>query len=380
LEDTYISVSRPLVLQTTGAHCMVRVRFDNVTKKFGEVVAVDGMSLSVEDGEFFTFLGPSGCGKTTALRILAGFYKPDQGTIYFDDEIVNDVPPFERNTGMVFQTYALWPHMNVFENVAYGLAIRKVPRDEAKRRVAEALRLVGLQGFEERLPSELSGGQQQRVALARALVIEPKVLLLDEPLSNLDAKLRVQTRVEITRLQKKLRITTVYVTHDQEEALCISDRIAVIEKGRVQQVGSPTEIYEKPQNQFVADFIGVANFLRGRIVGFSQDKRAIVLTDNGTKFETVYDGEISVGAPVLLSFRPEAVEIQEDGEGIGAKNFIEGKIRLASYLGDTVRYEVQAQDGVFKVDVHNPSGKRLLFEGERVRLSFDPALGRILPT
>jgi iron(III) transport system ATP-binding protein len=358
---------------------MVRVRFEDVTKKFGEVVAIDRVNLSINDGEFFTLLGPSGCGKTTALRILAGFYKPDRGAVYFDDEIVNDVPPFERNTGMVFQTYALWPHMNVFENVAYGLTLRRVPRDETRRRVTEALRLVGLEGFEERLPSQLSGGQQQRVALARALVIEPKVLLLDEPLSNLDAKLRVQTRVEITRLQKKLRITTVYVTHDQEEALCISDRIAVIDKGRIQQVGSPTEIYERPQNQFVADFIGVANFLRGKIIETIKENRAIVETDNGTRFEAVHDGEISVGAPVLLSFRPEAVVIEQAGRTAETKNLIEGKVRLASYLGDTVRYEIQAVDGLIKVDVHNPAGKRLLSEGERVRLSFDPTSGRILP-
>jgi len=359
---------------------MVKVRLEDVTKKFGEVVAVDRMSLSTNEGEFFTLLGPSGCGKTTALRMIAGFYKPDQGRICFDNEIVNDVPPFKRNTGMVFQTYALWPHMNVFENVAYGLALRKVPRDETRERVAEALRLVGLEGFEKRLPSELSGGQQQRVALARALVIEPKVLLLDEPLSNLDAKLRVQTRVEITRLQKELGITTVYVTHDQEEALCISDRIAVIDKGKVQQVGPPTEIYEKPQTRFVADFIGVANFLRGKIVGLGAEGRAIVETEGGTRVEAVLDSDVSVGASVLLSFRPEAVQIEEEGKATGSKNLIEGKVRLASYLGDTVRYEVEAQDGVFRVDVHNPFGKKLLAEGEAIRLSFEPASCRVLPT
>jgi len=360
---------------------MVKVRLEDVTKTFGEVVAVDQMNLQMNDGEFFTLLGPSGCGKTTALRIVAGFYKPDCGTVYFDSEVVNDVPPFKRNTGMVFQTYALWPHMNIFENVAYGLTIRKVPKNEIRKRVAEALQLVGLEGLERRLPSELSGGQQQRVALARALVIEPKVLLLDEPLSNLDAKLRVQTRVEITRLQKKLGITTIYVTHDQEEALCISDSIAVMNKGQVQQVGSPRVIYEKPENQFVADFIGVANFLKGILVKLDKEsKMAIVETEGGTRFEVMQDADIPKGANVLVSFRPEALEIGDSTKDVLSKNQIDGKVKLASYLGDMVRYEVEAMNRTFRVDVHNPMGKKLFSDGETVRLSFPPSSGRILPT
>jgi spermidine/putrescine ABC transporter ATP-binding subunit len=358
---------------------MVSVRLENVTKRFGDSVVVDQVDLSIKDGEFFTLLGPSGCGKTTTLRIVAGFYKPDEGEIYFDGDLMNEVPPFRRNTGMVFQTYALWPHMNVFDNVAYGLTIRKVPKEDIKRRVSEALRLVGLEGFEKRLPSELSGGQQQRVALARALVIEPKVLLLDEPLSNLDAKLRVQTRVEITRLQKKLRITTLYVTHDQEEALCISDNIAVMNKGRIQQVAAPRVIYERPVNQFVADFIGVANFLGGTVVDFNvESKRAIVETEDGGRFEVLQDEKISAGSSVLISFRPEVVEMEDSGKTTGSVNRIEGKVRIASYLGDTVRYEVETKNRVFRVDVHNPAEKKLFREGESVQLSFNPSSALII--
>ncbi len=358
---------------------MVRVRLDNVTKKFGTFTAVKDMNLDIKDGEFFTFLGPSGCGKTTALRMIAGFYRPDTGSIYFDEEAVDAVPPFRRNTGMVFQTYALWPHMNVFGNISYGLNLRKVPREETKSRVAEALRLVGLEGLEKRLPSELSGGQQQRVALARALVIEPKVLLLDEPLSNLDAKLRVQTRVEITRLQKKLRITTIYVTHDQEEALSISDRIAVIDKGQVQQVDPPRSIYERPANRFVADFIGVANFLEGRVSGVDPSRKVVTIeADGGGSFDVIHTEQIQMGARVLISVRPEALELQRKDRVAATRNILDGKIRLASYLGDTVRYEVEVRDKVFRVDVQNPSAKDVLSEGQAVTLSFEPAGANIL--
>jgi len=359
---------------------MVTVRLEDVAKRFGEVVVVDRVNLLINDGEFFTLLGPSGCGKTTTLRIVAGFYRPDQGNLYFDNELMNEVPPFKRNTGMVFQTYALWPHMNIFDNVAYGLTVREVPKETIKKRVSQALQLVGLEGFERRLPSELSGGQQQRVALARALVIEPKVLLLDEPLSNLDAKLRVQTRVEITRLQKKLGITTIYVTHDQEEALCISDRIAVMNKGLIQQVASPRTIYERPDNQFVADFIGVANFINGTFAELNKESRiAIVETEDGARFEVIQDVDIPMGARVLLSFRPEAVEIEDEAKAVKSRNTIGGKVRLASYLGDMVRYEVEARDRTFRVDVHNPIGKKLFSDGEKVRLSFPPSSGHILP-
>ena len=241
----------------------MRIDIQNVTKRFGAMAAVSDVNLSIEEGELFTLLGPSGCGKTTLLRLIAGFYAPDNGQIRFDGRRVNDVPPSERGIGMVFQNFALWPHMTVHENVAYGLKLRKVPGNEIADRVGVVFEKVKLSGFGDRYPGQLSGGQQQRVALARALVLNPKILLLDEPLSNLDAKVRVQVRQEIRKLQKELGITTMYVTHDQEEALTLSDRIAVFNQGKVFQVGPPKELYERPDNRFVADFIGINNLIDG---------------------------------------------------------------------------------------------------------------------
>src|SRR5882724_6288361 len=243
----------------------MKIWIDGVVKRFGAVTAVDRAELTVEDGELFTLLGPSGCGKTTLLRLLAGFYQPDSGEIRFGDRIVSGLLPYERNIGMVFQNYALWPHMTVEANVAYGLKLRKLATAEIAARLAEGLRKVNLTGFESRYPGQLSGGQQQRVALARALVLNPDILLLDEPLSNLDAKIRVQVRAEIRKLQQELGITTIYVTHDQEEALSLSDRVAVMKDGRVLQVGIPKELYERPVNRFVADFVGTNNLLPGRV-------------------------------------------------------------------------------------------------------------------
>ncbi|HDI75300.1 MAG: ABC transporter ATP-binding protein [Thermoprotei archaeon] len=256
---------------------MVVVRLKNVSKRFGKVVAVDDVTLEIKEGEFFTFLGPSGCGKTTTLRIIAGLEYPDKGRIFFDDEDVTDVPPYKRNTGMVFQNYALWPHMTVFENISYGLKIRGYSKHEIKKKVDEVLELVQLKGLENRYPTQLSGGQQQRVALARALVIEPKVLLLDEPLSNLDARLRVEMREELKRLQKELKITTIYVTHDQEEALVISDRIAVMRQGRIMQVGEPDEVYRRPKNLFVATFLGRCSLIEGKVVDVDKDLVTIAI-------------------------------------------------------------------------------------------------------
>jgi iron(III) transport system ATP-binding protein len=231
------------------------VQLKNITKKFDDVIAVNNISLTIHNGEFFSLLGPSGCGKTTVLRIIAGFYVPTSGEVLFNDKDVSTVPPNKRNTGMVFQNYALFPHMTVFENVAFGLRARKIPKQECRKRVDSALELVDLSGYCKRKVTLLSGGQQQRVALARAIVIEPAILLMDEPLSNLDAKLRRETRDQIRNLQKKLKITTIYVTHDQEEALTLSDRIAVMEKGVCQQMGTPDEIINNPANEFVASFI-----------------------------------------------------------------------------------------------------------------------------
>ena len=241
----------------------MRIDLQHVTKRFGAAAAVNDINLTIQEGELFTLLGPSGCGKTTLLRSIAGFYTPDEGKVCFDDQVVNDMPPNERGIGMVFQNFALWPHMTVYDNVAYGLKLRGTASGELAARVAAVFDKVKLAEFGRRYPGQLSGGQQQRVALARALVLNPKILLLDEPLSNLDAKVRVQVRQEIRKLQKELGITTMYVTHDQEEALTLSDRIAVLNQGRVVQVGAPKALYERPDNRFVADFIGINNLIDG---------------------------------------------------------------------------------------------------------------------
>ena len=243
----------------------MRITVQGLTKRFGPLEVVSRVGFSIEEGEMFTLLGPSGCGKTTLLRLIAGFYAPDEGEVLFDGRVVTNLPPHERGIGMVFQNYALWPHMTVFQNVAYGLKLRKVPQTEIAERISAVLGKVKLGGLEDRYPGQISGGQQQRVALARALVLNPRILLLDEPLSNLDAKIRIQVRAEIRKLQKELGITTVYVTHDQEEALTLSDRIAVFNQGKVFQIGPPKTLYERPENRFVADFIGINNLIAGTI-------------------------------------------------------------------------------------------------------------------
>ena len=267
----------------------------NAVKRYGDFTALHGVSLNIEKGEFFTLLGPSGCGKTTLLRMIAGFNSIEGGDFYFGENRINDVPAHKRDIGMVFQNYAIFPHLTVEENVAYGLKARKVDKKEIDRRVKEALELVQILPLAERKPSELSGGQQQRVALARAFVIEPSVLLMDEPLSNLDAKLRVQMRSIIKKLQRRLGITTIYVTHDQEEALAISDRIAVMNQGRVMQVGTPSEIYAKPENPFVAGFIGVSNFLN-----------CDVTKCEGGMAKVSIKGELDIDVPVRKSYTGKA--------------------------------------------------------------------------
>lgn len=358
---------------------MVRVKLVNVVKKFGKVVAVNNASLDVKEGELFTLLGPSGCGKTTTLRLIAGFYKPDEGEIYFDDELVNDVPPHKRNTGMVFQNYALWPHMTVFDNVAYGLKIRNLPPPVIIKRVKEILAFVGLTGKEKRFPSQLSGGEQQRVALARALVIEPKVLLLDEPLSNLDAKLRIRVRSEIRKLQKKLGITTIYVTHDQEEALSISDRVAVMNQGKILQIGTPLEIYDRPSDLFVADFIGTTNFIPCEIIEYNENKHSAIIQIGDIKYvvPTVYD-KFKPKMRAICAIRPENIEIYPEDKAPKNKPSIIGKIDLVIFLGKSIRYEVDTDVGLLKVDVAGKSRKSILKEGNKVSLILDPFSIRLL--
>ena len=337
-----------------------------VSKSYADVRALRDVSLEVRPGEFLTLLGPSGCGKTTLLRLLAGFYPPEAGTIRFGDRVVNGLAAYERRIGMVFQNYALWPHMTVADNVGYGLRLRRLPAEEVGSRIREGLRKVNLGGLEARYPGQLSGGQQQRVALARALVLNPDILLLDEPLSNLDAKIRVQVRAEIRRLQRELGITTIYVTHDQEEALSLSDRVAVMRDGRVLQVGSPRELYERPRTRFVADFVGINNLLPGEVEGHAGDTDLVVRTALGS-LRAIAGG--TVAGRCVLAVRPENVALGPAGSGDG--NRVAGRVSLVSYLGSTVRYDVETEVGlVLKADVRDAWHHDPLPVGHAVTLSF----------
>ncbi len=354
------------------------VRIEHLSKKFGDLYAVKDVSLHVQKGAFYTFLGPSGCGKTTLLRMVAGFTTPEEGDIYFDDQRVNDIPPWERNVGMVFQSYALWPHMTVFENIAFGLKERKVSKSTVQDKVHAALEMVSLEGLDKRRPSQLSGGQQQRVALARTLVIEPKLLLLDEPLSNLDAKLRVQMRDELLRIQRELGITTIYVTHDQEEALAISTHIAVMSEGVVIQQGTPKEIYEAPWTQTVADFVGTSNALGAEVMKIDGDYVQLASQDAGdllVSWRHSFKEAPSVGTPIVINVRPESVQIlaKEESTEAASPNRIKGKIATSVYLGSLIQYEVELASGIrIKVNTTNPRHNPLLQRGEPVILTFSP--------
>jgi len=321
---------------------------DHLTKTFpartqqgGEVKAVDDVSLNIEKGQFVTLLGPSGCGKTTTLRLIAGFEFPTSGRIILDGQRLDDVPPNRRDMAMVFQSYAIFPHLNVFENIAYGLKIKKLTSSEIRRRADEVMALTQLTGLEDRAPNQLSGGQQQRVALARALVVEPKVLLFDEPLSNLDAKLREEMRFEIRDLQKRLGITAVYVTHAQEEALVMSDLVAVINKGRLAQLGTPEEIYEHPRSRFVADFIGLSDFIPARVESFDATV-AEVTAVNATLTVPAAPG-IARGQSMLLFIRPNDIEVAGNEAD---KNILNAVVKHATYLGNCVDYRVELAEGL----------------------------------
>jgi len=330
----------------------------DAVKRYGDFTALNGVSLNIKEGEFFTLLGPSGCGKTTLLRMIAGFNSIEGGDFYFGDKRINDVPAHKRDIGMVFQNYAIFPHLTVKENVAYGLKARKVGKKEMEERVEEALKLVQIEHLSDRKPSELSGGQQQRVALARAFVIEPSVLLMDEPLSNLDAKLRVQMRTVIKKLQRRLGITTIYVTHDQEEALAISDRIAVMKDGNIMQIGTPNEIYAKPQNPFVAGFIGVSNFLDCDVDGGKITIQGEMTIDIPVKQEYKGKGK--------LSARPEQLFFSDSG--------MPGKILFSTFLGDFIEYEVMLDNGQsLIVNEYTKDTASVHADGEQVFLNFDPS-------
>jgi len=354
---------------------MISIRIENLTKSFGATTALSGIHLRIEPGELFFLLGPSGCGKTTLLRCLAGFVTPDSGRVLFGDEDVTGLPPHKRNTGMMFQSYALWPHLTVAENVAFGLEERRVARPEIRRQVGEALESVRMGEYAERRPNQLSGGQQQRVALARALVVRPRCLLLDEPLSNLDARLRLEMRAEIRRVSKEFKLTTVYVTHDQKEALSISDRIAILESGRILQVGTPREVYRRPASRTVADFMGETGFLPGRVLS-AAGGRAVVETALG-RFEGVPAGgaQAKAGAAAMLSIRPECWTL---GPGPAGANCVRGEIGECVFLGEVAQVEFRAGGGSFKIVEMNPRGAGAAGRGE-LFASVDPEDVVILP-
>ena len=346
----------------------MRISVERLTKRFGPLAVVSGVSLSIQEGELFTLLGPSGCGKTTLLRLIAGFYGPDEGEIRFDDRVVNAVPPHERGIGMVFQNYALWPHMTVSGNVSYGLKLRKISHSDIAARVQEVLEKVKLAGLGDRYPGQLSGGQQQRVALARALVLNPQILLLDEPLSNLDAKIRVTVRAEIRKLQKELGITTVYVTHDQEEALTLSDRIAVFNQGKIFQVGPPKALYERPANRFVADFIGINNFVEGTVRSVDGAQRTLRAETAFGEIAAIHDEPFKPGDRCVICVRPENIALE--GQPGGGVNHLNGRISFAAYLGNTLRYDVDVGQGItFKTDIRDPWHHEPLAMGAAVTLS-----------
>ncbi|MCC6050206.1 MAG: ABC transporter ATP-binding protein [Thermofilum sp.] len=358
---------------------MTSVKVENVWKVFGKVAALKGVSLEVREGELVTLLGPSGCGKTTLLRIISGLYKPTSGKVYFDGEDVTDKAPWERNVGLVFQDYALWPHMKVFDNIAYGLKLRRLPRDEIRRRVAGVARMLGIEELLDRYPHQLSGGQQQRVALARALVVEPRVLLLDEPLSNLDAKIRVNVRAEIKRLQKALKITTIYVTHDQEEALVISDRIAVMNFGTIEQVGTPLEVYYSPKTLFVADFVGQVNVLEGNVKAFDRERQLLSVETGVGTILARSAGDAGEGDSVYVLFRPESVEVcAKPCGGSGDSTVLEGAVDFVQFLGNTARIDVSVGGAKLRAEVHNPLRSGLVSPGERVYLRIPADSVRVL--
>ncbi len=344
------------------------VRLEHISKIYKDpktgkdFYAVKDTSLTIEPGSFVTLLGPSGCGKTTTLRMIAGFESPDEGEIYLGDEPINALTPNKRDTAMVFQSYALLPHYNIFDNVAYGLKIRKMPKEQIREKVLRILDLVELSGMEERMTNQLSGGQQQRVALARALVIEPSVLLFDEPLSNLDAKLRVQMRTEIRRIQQEVGITAIYVTHDQSEAMAISDKIIIMNRGVVAQMGTPEEIYYHPVNEFVADFIGEANFLRGDYTG--DEGGYGILSFEGFNLHVPKKSGMVKGENYTAVLRPEAAKLADEGH-------IKCRVIVSCFMGSYQNYHVMVGDTLIKLEDHNPKNRKVYQVGDECYLNID---------
>ena len=352
---------------------MAEVRLDKVAKHFKETVAVDGISLTINDGEFFSLLGPSGCGKTTTLRMIGGFEEPTRGRVFLGNDDVTDLPPYRRNVNTVFQSYALFPHLDVFENVAFGLRRKKVPDAEIKERVAEMLRLVRMEGYEKRRIGQMSGGQQQRVALARALVNKPALLLLDEPLGALDLKLRKQMQLELKRIQQDVGITFIYVTHDQDEAMTMSDRIGVMNEGRLEQVGPPRDVYELPATPFVAGFLGASNLLDGRLGGKEGETTSIVLSTGETvsvPSERIPDAD---GDSLSVGVRPEKLHVSRKEQGSGG-NALSGRVVESSYTGVSTSYRLETKGGTVLVAyVQNRDAGEVDFaQGDQVTLSWAP--------
>ncbi len=343
---------------------MAQIKIENVYKKFGEVTAVNDFSVDIKDGEFVSILGPSGCGKTTMLRMIAGFERATSGNIYIGDKLVSSsekntfVPPEKRDIGMVFQSYAVWPHMTVFENIAYPLKIKKVAKEQIKTRVEEVLEMVHLEPYAQRYPHQLSGGQQQRVALGRALVAEPALLLLDEPLSNLDAKLRESMRFEIKALQEKTGVTVVYVTHDQAEAMAMSDKVVVMHSGSIQQIAHPIQVYENPANHIVADFIGLVNFIDGMI-----ENATVRIHGLDLQVPKEYS---HLAGEVVVAVRPESITISE----VAAPNAVQGKLAFKVYLGDSVDYRVQIGNKEIRI-INKADHFEEFAVGKDVYISFD---------
>jgi spermidine/putrescine transport system ATP-binding protein len=356
----------------------VDVRLDHVTKRFAEVVAVDDLSLEINRGEFFSMLGPSGCGKTTTLRMIGGFEDATSGTVHLAETDVTDLPPFRRNVNTVFQSYALFPHLTVYENVAFGLRRRRVADGEIRQQVASMLKLVELPGYEARKPSQLSGGQQQRIALARALINHPQVLLLDEPLGALDLKLRKQMQIELKRIQTEVGITFIYVTHDQEEAMTMSDRIAVMRAGHIEQLGPPEELYERPATEFVAGFLGVSNLLDGDVAGTDGDLTTVRLAD-GTLLRAP-SGPVNGSTRLRVGIRPEKLRVlavhDDQPSTMNGLNTLDATILDASYIGVSTQYLVETADGqrlsVYAQNLETGGAAEALADGQRVRLTWKP--------
>jgi spermidine/putrescine ABC transporter ATP-binding subunit len=350
----------------------VKLAVTGLTKRFSPEVTVGPLSFEVMDGEFFSLLGPSGCGKTTTLRCIGGFETLSEGSISLEGQRLDDRPPHRRDVGLVFQSYALFPHLTVFDNIAFGLRLRKVAKTEIARRVRQMLELVDLPDVGERYPAQLSGGQQQRVAIARSLVLEPSLLLFDEPLSNLDFKLRIQMRYELRDLQRRLGMTAVYVTHDQTEALALSDRIAVLSQGRIEQLGPPGEIYERPASAFVADFIGSSNLVKARVTGSGGGADTAVETEHGLALTIPHTAD-APGTTVTLLLRPERFQVAAASDGEKLANRFTARVRDVTYLGEDLHLRVlAAEQQPLLVSIKNSKGTRAITSGAAIDLAIDP--------